>query len=487
MKKTNTLLVSFASLLAAGIAQASAQNSAEKISSGEARKEIALTIYNQNLALIHEVRDLDLAQGFNRIALRDVSGMIKPETAIMTTKDKSSLQVLEQNFNFDLLTPDALTEKYVGKEITIVKQNIDGSEKQEKALLLSNNSGLVLKYADRIEIGLPKDARIKFDTLPQNLRDRPTLVTDIMSEGAGTKTVDISYLSDGFGWKADYVGVLNKEENKLSLKGWVTLQNNSGTNYQNAKLQLVAGDVNRAGEPSQIALKANHAVRAMSGVDDMAVRSEGLLDYHLYTLAQPTTLNNNQIKQVGLMSAGDVPVQKRYVVNMDNNFNQQYSAASVVDDEGQSMSVGVYFDLVNDKKSNLGLPLPQGIVRAYKADSKGNALFIGEDRIEHTGENEHIRAKFGNAFDVKAFGKTLDYKKIGAGSSSVNELTNQITIKNAKDEQVTVEVPAFFTSEWSILDENMPHQKINSKQAVWKVKVAPKSQAVLTYKVRLTD
>ncbi|UXM95652.1 DUF4139 domain-containing protein [Bartonella sp. HY329] len=485
MKKANMLLASCATLFIATIAQSSAQTSAEKVSSGDARKEVAVTIYNENLALVREVRDLDLQKGVNHFALRDVSGKIKPETAIMTTKDNAKLYVIEQNFNFDLLTPDALTAKYVGKEVTIVSLNQDGSENPEKAVLLSNNSGLVLKYSDRIEIGLPKDARIKFDALPQNLRDRPTLVTDIMSNETGAKEVNIAYLSSGFSWKADYVAELNNDENRISLKGWVTLQNNSGTSYQDAKLQLVAGDINRA--PSymraEMSGRASSMIRGFKFKDIMA--EESFLDYHLYTLPQPTTLNNNQIKQVALMSADNVPVEKRYIVEATKSSYSNDNA----NEEGEPLKVGVYFDFVNDKESNLGVPLPKGVLRAYKPDSKGNVLFIGEDHLDHTADKETVRVKTGNAFDVKVYAKTLASDKVSVvnGSYTTYEIINQLTVKNAKDEPVVVEIPGDFYNNWEILQENIPHERRNANTAVWRVKVDPKSKAELTYKVRMSN
>ncbi|WP_182417560.1 DUF4139 domain-containing protein [Bartonella sp. HY038] len=485
MKKANMLLASCATLLIAGIAQSSAQTSAEKVSSGDARKEVAVTIYNENLALVREVRDLDLQKGVNHFALRDVSGMIKPETAIMTTKDNAKLYVIEQNFNFDLLTPEALTEKYVGKEVTIVSRNQDGSENSEKATILSNNSGLVLKYSDRIEIGLPKDARIKFDALPQNLRDRPTLVTDIMSDEEGAKEVNIAYLSGGFSWKADYVAELNKDENRISLKGWVTLQNNSGTSFKDAKLQLVAGEINRARGYVRAEIRGGDDVQARSSPFKEEMAEESFLDYHLYSLPQPTTLNNNQIKQVALMGADNVPVEKRYIAAATSSSFSTYNS----DEEGQALTVGVYFNFVNDKESNLGVPLPEGVLRAYKPDSKGNVLFIGEDSIAHTADKETVRVKFGNAFDVKVYGKTLEHKKVGLSlnSNPIYEITNELTVKNAKDEPVVVEIPANFYSNWEVLQENIPHEKRSAYSAVWRVKVDPKSSSVLTYKVRTSN
>ena len=459
----------------------------EKQSEGTARKEVAVTIYNDDLALIRELRDLDLDIGLNRIALRDVSGKIRPETAIMIAKDGGKFNVIEQNFDFDLLTPDALLDKYVGKSVTVVMRNTDGDEYEEKATLLANNSGLVLQYEDRIETGLPKYARLKFPSLPQNLRDRPTLVTDIESEEAGSKEVDISYLSGGFSWLADYVGELDEAEDHISLKGWVTLHNESGTDYHNAKVQLVAGNVNivkfdwmgsRAGAPVGAPLDGG------SGIVSRPPEHETLFDYHLYTLPYSTTLKNNQVKQVAFLAAHNIPVEKRYIVDTHYDYYPTYSSNGNMNDEGRLFDVAVYFNFVNDKQSNLGAPLPSGILRAYKPDKKGNPLFIGEDFIRHTAENERVWLKFGNAFDVNVYAKVLESKKDGLGKNPICENTNQVTVKNAKDEAVTVEIRNKFSKEWQVLEEDIAHEKLNAQCAVWKVRVAPKSEKIFTYKTK---
>ncbi|UXM95649.1 DUF4139 domain-containing protein [Bartonella sp. HY329] len=458
----------------------------EQVSFGNARKEIAITIYNENLALVREVRDLNLNSGINRIALRDVSGKIRPETAIMIATDGSELNVIEQNFNFDLLTPDALTEKYVGKEVTIVMRNSAGDEYEEKATILSNNSGLVLQYRDRIEIGLPKYARIKFDALPQNLRDRPTLATDILCSKAGARQVEISYLSSGFSWIADYVAELNQQENHISLKGWVTLTNNSGTDYHDAKMQLVAGDVNQISDES-VSCGMAGASEDSKRVTEHFIKQETFFDYHLYSLPLRTTLNHNQTKQIALMAAFEIPVEKHYIVDTYYSFYPSLSRYANINDEGQGFDVAVYFEFINDKQSNLGLPLPKGILRAYKPDQMGNPLFIGEDFIKHTAENERVRLNFGNAFDVNVYVKTLEYKKEGLGKNPFYEKTSQVTIKNAKDEAAIVEIRNKFFGEWQVLEEDIAHEKLDAQCAVWKVNVEAKSQTIFTYKVRTRD
>lgn len=456
----------------------------EQVSFSNARKEIAVTIYNEHLALVREVRDLNLNSGMNRIALRDVSGKIRPETAIMTATDGTELNVIEQNFNFDLLTPDALTEKYVGKEVTIVMRNIAGDEYEEKATILSNNSGLVLQYCDRIEIGLPKYARIKFDALPQNLRDRPTLATDIMCSKAGTRQVEISYLSSGFSWIADYVAELNQQENCISLKGWVTLTNNSGTDYHDATVKLVAGKINIVKLDWMVTQSG--VLHDGAGTGKAFSGHENLFDYHLYTLPYSTTLKNKQVKQIALMAAYDIPVQKFYIAE-PHLFGSYLTSNTNSNNEGEPFNVNVYFSFFNDKQSNLGVPLPKGILRAYKPDKQGDPQLIGEDSIKHTAENEWVSFTPGNPFDVNVYGKVTDAKKVGLGDNPSYEKTSLITVKNAKDEAIVVDVRIFFPKEWQILEEDIVHEKLNANYARWKVNVEAKGQTVFSYKVRTKD
>ena len=218
----------------------------EKLSRAEDRATVAVTIYNESLALVREERDIFLDQGRNSIAMREVSAKIKPETASLRSLSGGRFTLFEQNFDFDLLTPQALLDKYVGKTVTIIhKHPQTGEEKHEQAIVLANNQGVVLRFADRIETGVSADARISYADVPSNLRDRPTLVIDLENDRAGKQRTELSYLTEGFSWKADYVAALADNEETLDLAGWVTLVNRSGASYENARLQLVAGDVNR--------------------------------------------------------------------------------------------------------------------------------------------------------------------------------------------------------------------------------------------------
>ena len=451
----------------------------EKPSTLADQQSVAVTIYNENLALVKDTRRVQLDQGQNRLALREVSGRMRPETAqLRSLTHPGSLSLLEQNFDFDLLTPAKLLEKYVGRPVRIVRTHpTTGAESIETATVLAANSGVVLKIGDRIETGVP--GRIVFDGVPPNLRDRPTLVTELASSRAGTQTVELSYLSGGLAWKADYVAELNAADSALDLNGWVTLTNTSGTAYPNAKLQLVAGDVNRVRDELRLAAKASGmAVREAPAVRAMA--EESLFEYHLYTLQRPTTIADNQTKQVALLNAQRVPVAKELVLQ-----GSDYYYRSSVGGIGQKMKVGVFVQLENRESSHLGMPMPKGVVRVYKKDSAGNAQFVGEDRIDHTPKNETVRLKLGEAFDVTADKKQTDFKKRDTYSpwSYVHESAYEILLKNAKKEPVTVIVREPVPGDWSMLEQSHKHAKAASGTAEWKISVPAEGSTTLKYRV----
>jgi hypothetical protein len=453
---------------------------AEKPSTLADQQSVAVTIYNENLALVKDTRRVTLDAGANRLALRDVSGRMRPETALLRSlTHPGSLALLEQNFDFDLLTPAKLLEKYVGRQVRIVRTHpTTGADSIETATVLAANSGVVLKIGDRIETGLP--GRIVFDGVPENLRDRPTLVTELASTRSGQQTVELSYLSGGLSWKADYVAELNAADSALDLNGWVTLTNTSGTAYPNARLQLVAGDVNRVREELRYAAKIGvmRADRAAAAAPAMA--QEQLFEYHLYTLQRPTTIADNQTKQVALLGASGVPVKKELVLQ-----GSDYYYRSSFGQLGQKMKVGVFVQFENRETARLGMPMPRGVVRVYKKDSAGNAQFIGEDAIDHTPKNERVRLKLGEAFDVTADKKQTDFKRRDTYSpwSYVHESAYEIALKNAKKEPVTVIVREPVPGDWTMLEQSHKHAKVASGTAEWKIQVPAEGSATLRYRV----
>lgn len=445
------------------------------------QQNVAVTIYNDNLALVKDQRKIKLKSGLNSLALRDVSAQIHPETALLRSLTSvGGLTVLEQNFDFDLLTPQKLLEKYLGKTVGIISMNpVSGMETTEQAQVLSANNGVVLKIGDHIETGIP--GRIVYSDVPANLRDRPTLVVQLQNKGTTEQNVELSYLTGGLGWKADYVAELNANEDKLDLSGWVTLTNSSGTSYRNAKLQLVAGDVNRVHAQRPAAMESIRA-KSMAMADAAPMAEESLLEYHLYTLDRPTTIAESQSKQVALLSASGVPAHKELVLH-----GADYYYQSSYGDLGQKMKVGAFIEFDNKESTHLGMPLPKGILRVYKNDSSGHAQFVGEDAIDHTPKNETVRLKLGDAFDVTADKKQTDFKKLPnpAKGNNLFESAYEIVLKNAKKERVTVTVQEPIPADWKIIKSSHAVEKASSNTAAWHLEVPAEGKTTLTYRVQV--
>lgn len=445
------------------------------------QQSVAVTIYNNNLALVKDQRKVKLTSGLQKLAISDVSGQIRPETAMFRSiNSPGSFSILEQNFDFDLLTPEKLLEKYVGKSVTIIKINpATGEEKSELATVLSANNGVVLKIGNRIETGLLNNlGHIVYNDIPANLRDRPTLITQINSKIAAEQIVELSYLTGGLAWKADYVAELSPNENSVDLSAWVTLTNTSGASYNNAKLQLVAGDINQvqANIPRVMMMRNKAELLVDSAPAPMA--EESLLEYHLYSLNRQTTIAENQTKQVALLSATAVPARKELVLRGGDYYYQ-----SNYGDIGQKLKLAVFVEFDNKEISNLGMPLPKGIMRVYKKDSAGNAQFVGEDTLDHTAKNEIVRLKLGESFDVTADKKQTDFKVLAKPTKGNNafESSYEITLKNAKKEKMTVIVQEPISGEWQITKESHPHKKLNSHLAVWKIEIPAEGSTTLKY------
>ncbi|CAM8648197.1 COG5316 Uncharacterized conserved protein [Comamonadaceae bacterium] len=460
--------------LAVGPAQAQEQRSTLAD-----QQEVAVTIYNDNLALVKDVRKVPLKAGASALAFRDVSARMRAETALMRSlSSPGALRVQEQNFDFDLLTPQKMLEKYVGKQVKVVRTHpTTGAETVETATVLSANNGVVLQIGQRIETGVP--GRLVFDDVPPNLRDRPTLVMNLQNTGPAQQDVELSYLTGGLSWKADYVVELNAAEDALDVSGWVTLTNTSGATYRNARLQLVAGDVNQvAPEMATRGRPQLMAATAMAKAESDVVE-ESLFEYHLYTLERPTTIAESQTKQVALLSAAGVPARRELLLQGADYYYQGLSG-----DLGTKLKVAAFLEFDNKEASRLGVPLPKGVARVYKKDKSGNAQFIGEDRLDHTAKNEKVRLKLGNAFDVSADKKQTDFKRLSNTSKFgfVAESAYEVVLRNAKKEPVSVTVQEPIPGDWQMLAASQPHTKVSANMAVWKVTVPAEGKTVLTYR-----
>jgi hypothetical protein len=459
-------------IVAALLAAAQPAPAEERPVALDSQTGVAVTIYNGDLALVKDQRTVKLDQGRNLLGFIDVSGHMRPETALLRGGNGVELRLIEQNFNFDLLTPEKLLEKSVGQTVRIARVNpATGAESVVEARVLSAAQGIVLQIGDRIETGIP--GRLIFSGVPANLRARPTLVVELDSSKAmATAPVELSYLTGGLTWRADYVAELNAKEDRLDLNGWVTLTNTSGTTYKEARMQLVAGDVNRVRE--FLAKGAMPAPARATAAPEM--REETFFDYHLYTLGRPTTIADNQTKQVALLSAAGVAAVKEYRLAGGSYVYQQRIAPIA------KPKVAVTLEYANDEKTGLGLPLPAGVVRVYKRDASGQVQFVGEDRIDHTPKGEKVRLNVGSSFDVTAERKQTEFARI---SQEITESAHEVTLKNARQEPVTVTVTETLPGDWQMLQESAKHTKLTSSQAEWHIVVPAGGSAKLTYKVRV--
>lgn len=437
----------------------------------DARTALSVTVYNDGQALIRDTRRLPLHAGQNKIAFRDVAASMRAETTSLRALG-GDFTMLEQNYEFDLLTPTAILRRYVGKEVTVIHTNpATGMETSEKAKVLAANEGIVLRYADRIETGL--SGRIAYGNVPATLRDRPTLSLLLNSEHSGTPEAELMYLTSRMSWKADYIANVNANGDRMQLNGWVTLGNASGTAYENARLQLVAGTLNRVRESRQEVMNFAKA-SAPAPVAGRAMQEEKLGDYHLYTLDRPTTILENQTKQVALLSAADIAVQRQTVLEGSNGL-WWYQNAHPEIQKGLKPSVFLRFE---NKGDTLGMPLPAGTIRVYMKDARGGAQLVGEDAIGHTAKGEKIALRLGEAFDVTADRVQTDYKVVSTRSS---QSSYRIELRNADSKPVVVTVREPLQGDWRMVSESARHIKESAGSAVWQIHVPAEGKAVLEY------
>lgn len=442
--------------------------------------DLAVTVYNSNTALVRDVRQLTLAAGSFPLRFEDVAASINPATVhLRSLTDPDHLSVVEQNYEYDLLDPQKLLQKYVGREVTLLHNQVDnGSTKavETKALLLADNNGPIWKIGNEIVTGMPADS-YRFPDLPANLYSRPTLIWTLDNQGAKSQRVEASYLTGNMTWNADYVLTVGRDEKAADLDGWVTLSNNSGASYRNAKLQLVAGEIHRAAPGVNGILAGALQARAEAAAPPQ-FEQENFSEYHLYSLERRTSIENNESKQISLLSATAIPVEKHLrVEGQTYYFRNPQGLGNAI-----PQPVKVYYGFKNDQKAGLGMPLPAGTVRVYQGDSKGGIQFIGEDAITHTPKDEDVNVYVGNAFDVVAERKQTDYKRV---SNNVYEMEYQIAIRNHKDSAVTVEVREPIGGDWEVLNSNFTANKLDASTIAFNMPVAKDGSANLDYRVRV--
>jgi hypothetical protein len=444
------------------------------------QRDLAVTVYNQNRGLVRDVRQLDLPTGEVDLHFMDIAARVNPATVhIASVSSPHDLTVLEQNYEYDLLSPDKLLDKYVGREVTLVQFHMENNSTREvdvKATLLSDNdNNPVWRIGDQIVTGIGRD-RIIFPDLPPNLYSKPTLIWLLTNRQAGAQTVEASYLTDDMNWNADYVLTLPASEKTADLNGWVTVTNNSGTEFRNAQLQLVAGAVNVVQPPRPVPMARAMAVPAPPAAPQFA--QENLSEFHLYSLERRTTLKDKESKQISLLEAANFPIEKHYEINGRNYYYQ----TPIGPGEPAKDAVEIHLKFNNSDANSLGMPLPAGTIRVYQADSKGRLQFVGEDHINHTPKDERLDLHTGDAFDIVEERKQTDYEKVDEHTS---ESTFEITLRNHKSEPVTVEVNEPFGGEWRIEESSFKYEKTSATSARFTVPVRANGRAVLTYRVRV--
>lgn len=434
---------------------------------------LAVTVYNVNIGLVKDRRKIRLPGGVGELRFMDVaSQIIAPSVQITALTDSDSFRILEQNYEYDLMSPQKLMDKYVGKEVRLYQKN-PYSEREEvvNATLLSTNNGPIYKIGSDITFNHPD--RVIFPGLPEGLIPKPTLVWLLETGEAGTREIEATYLTSGITWRADYVITLDERDSRADLNGWVTIDNKSGAAYRDARLKLVAGDVNRVRDEIRYTKKAMRAGAAAPA----QFKEEGLFEYHIYTLLRSSTIKDNQTKQISLVTADSIPVRKEFLLKgTDSPYYSLYS-----DPEGK-LKVAVYVELANRKENNLGMPLPKGTMRVYKKDSDGSLQFIGEDAIDHTPKDEKIRIKLGDAFDLVGTRKQTDWKKI---ASDTYEAAFEITLRNHKQEDIIVKVVEPVPGDWQMLSSSIDWKKGAAFAAEFQVPVKKDGEAKLTYRVRM--
>jgi hypothetical protein len=428
------------------------------------QKQLAVTVYNSNLGVVKDVREINLNSGLSTISITDVAKLIDPTSVHI----KLDGEVIEQNYQYDLVSLDKILQKYVDKEISLVSE---ANELVEGKLLSAMGGQIVLEKKDGGLLMIPSVNKYRFSvgSLPEGLITKPTLVWQLNSNKSGNQDVEISYQTQGMNWHAEYVAVLNTDDTKLDLNSWVSVDNNSGTTFKNAKLKLVAGDVNRVQDNRRLYKGREQIDMVMSEAAAPQFEEKEFFEYHIYNLQRPTTLAQNETKQISLFESQNVDANKKYFYR-STGYNT-------------NGKINVIVEFSNKEEQNLGVPMPKGKVRVYKSDGE-SIEFVGEDLIDHTPKNETVKLKIGDAFDILAEEKQVNHKKI---TNRVFEQDFEVKIKNRKNEKVTVEVERYLGLNWEILSSSLEYKKKNAQTITFQVPVKKDDETILTYKVRYVN
>lgn len=426
-------------------------------------EDLSVTVYNNNLGVISESRSLEFKKGIGTISVRDIPSEIDAASVRFDILDKSKkISILEQNFAFDLVSPEKMYTRYLDENIELINEN--GNVYSGTLISYEFRSVTLLDKSGKIRvIQLDKITEVNFPALPDGLITRPTLFWQYNSDYDGKVDGKLSYQTSGMGWKAEYIGKLNKDETELSLSGWASMNNQSGKTYKNAKLKLVAGDINRAKQ--YINLRGGRAEEVYSVVDQEGFEEKEFFEYHLYSLPRKVTLANNEQKQISLFDPAITNVTKNYLYKPDANLE----------------NIEVLLKFTNSESKGLGMPLPAGRIRIFKADEDESLIMLGEDNIKHTPRNEDVELNVGNAFDLKGKLTVLNSQMV---TSKIEEKEFSVELTNRKKEDVAINVEKQLSGNWELTSADFEFEKIDANRIKFTGNVSADSKKSFKFTVR---
>ena len=437
---------------------------------------LTVSVYSNNLSLVRDVRDVNLAVGAGEMTFDDIPESIIPETVNVTSlTDPKGFEVFRQQYDYDLIAADKLLDEYVGKKIKIISFNEYHDRKEiVEAELLSNRGSKIYRIGEEIFLGHP--GHIVLPEVPEDFTIKPQLLWAYNNKNSGDQKIEVTYLTRGMSWKADYILFIDKEDAAASIDCWATINNNAGVSYKNSKVRIIAGEVRQ---------EAPRAMKTARFAMDMAQASsfnesageKPFFEYHIYDVPGNITLDNNKSVQAKLFTAKNISVKKEYEARSTYSY---YTRST--NNEGTLVPVNVTINFENDEKNNLGVPFPGGVVRVYKKDAEMNTGFIGEDRIKNMPNGEELKIEIGTAFDIIVERKQTEYKQL---SKNLYESAWEITLRNNKSEDVVVSVFETIQGNWTVVSESMSYEKINASKIKFAVKVAAGKEAKVSYRVKI--
>jgi hypothetical protein len=426
-------------------------------------EDLAVTVYNSNLGVVKDTRSFDLDNGYNEISLVDIAARIDPTSVRINLDGQGEITVVEQNFQYDLLSPAKLMEKYLDDRVSLVTQS---GKEFEGTLLGFDNASMVVEL-DRGGVVIVSREQVTDVSLPPGRKDlivKPTLVYQVHASRGTRATAEVAYMTEGMNWHAEYVAVLGEGDRSMDLSSWVSIDNKSGATYRDARLKLIAGDVHRVAKKAPMMIEAPTMMDARYAGAPQPIEEKAFFEYHMYTVPRPTTVKDREVKQIQFLPETEIETEKIY------NF-----------DSHKSQNVRVVMEFENSEGNNLGVPLPEGKVRVYKADDDGSLEFIGEDRIEHTPKDEDVKVYVGDAFDIVAERTRTNFDRV---SDRVVMETYEIKLRNHKEEAIEVVVSEYIYGDWSIRKASHEYEKKKADLVEFVIPVEVDGETILTYTVR---